>query len=1189
MRPSRRLNRLLETARRYGTRNRLAPRLGCLSLSSQLATLVARLRAEVATGTVVAGFRVESLIGEGGVGAVYLAEEATTGNRVALKLLPRALARDERFRRRFLRESKLAASLEHPHVVPIVAAGEADGVLYLAMAHIEGPDLRDLLRREDRLDPDRALHVVEQVGEALDAAHRLGLVHRDVKPGNVLVADDPRGEHAYLCDFGLARHVSSASSLTGDRTFVGTIDYVPPEQIQGGPIDGRADVYSLGCVLFECLTGAPPFERESELAVVFAHLNEPPPRATDLRPELPEAFDAVFATALAKSPENRYPSCAELVAAARAASTGRVPRRTFRRRRAWVVAALGAAAATSVAGVLAWRAGQEGPAPRVLAIRPHALGLIDARTQQLGGQVDLRGAPHDVAFAGRSAWVLLAGDQRVARVDLETRKVTAAVSLPWAPGARLASGAGAVWVTEDFGPGVVGIDARTGRLANRFAVARPPGGEASGIAFGAGSVWLTRGAEVARVDPSNGRVLERIAISQPATRVVFASGAVWVASSGTGLVAKIDPVENRITATARLHGWISDLTVGGGFVWAAVVPDDVVYKLSEDDLSVQGSPASGPDPERISFGRGVLWIANTEAKTISLLDPGLDTRAELPVGAAPVMVRFRDGLVWTGVVPAPRPLAPIARDLELRVSLAKGFIDADLSNSRWWSNEQLAYATCANLLNYPDSDGPVGTRLRPEIAAGMPTLSRDGRTYTFRIRSGFRFSPPSRDRPAALRQPPNSVPETVTAETFRHTIERALSPKLGANAPAAPFASDIVGASAFRAGKALHIRGIVARGDSLSFRLVRPAGDFLTRISMHFFCPVPRSEPVVPSGLTGAIPSAGPYYMASYEGNRVVLLRNPNYAGDRPRRLERIVYTQDVATPKAVALADGGEVDFVPTDFDRYGPLHPGSALERRLGVGSPAARSGGQRYFLQPLPGVASIVFNTRRPLFRDVRLRRAVNHALDRPALAAAWGDAPADHSIPPAVPGYRSRHVYPTRGPELRTARRLAGDRPRRAVLYFCGDPANRTVAQIVRSNLAPIGIRVSIVESQDCVGGRDPKAERADLLLAGFGTAERDPGPFIGEALATAAYGSPLGPGPWNDADFRLRLERARALQGAARIRAYARLDQELTRDAVPFAVYASWQEPMYFGPRVGCMTFQSAYHFVDLGALCIRGP
>ena len=236
----------------------------------------------ITTGSVVAGFRVLSLIGAGAMGSVYRAEDTRTGEQVALKVLAPELAEDERFRRRFTRESALAAALDHPHIVRIVSSGEADGLLFLAMSYIEGSDLREVLQREGRLDPERALELVAQAASGLDSAHRAGLVHRDVKPGNILIGLGPDGEHAYVCDFGLARHASSVSSLTGDRGFVGTIDYISPEQIEGRTVDQRADVYSLGCVLFECLTGARPFERESELSVVFAHLNERPPRISEI-------------------------------------------------------------------------------------------------------------------------------------------------------------------------------------------------------------------------------------------------------------------------------------------------------------------------------------------------------------------------------------------------------------------------------------------------------------------------------------------------------------------------------------------------------------------------------------------------------------------------------------------------------------------------------------------------------------------------------------------------------------------------------------------------------------------------------------------------------------------------------------------------------------------------------------------
>jgi serine/threonine-protein kinase len=346
---------------------------------------------ELRIGDIVAGFRIDSLIGQGAVGSVYLAEDVRTGNPAAVKLLGDDLAGDERFRQRFLRESELAASLDHPHVVATLAAGEAeDGRLYLAMEYIDGSDLREVLRREGALEPSRAIDLVGQVGEALDAAHGAGLVHRDVKPGNVLVAERVDGEHAYVCDFGLARHVSSVSSLTGDRGFVGTIDYVPPEQIAGGEIDGRADVYSLGCVLFECLSGSRPYERDSELSVVFAHLNEPPPRLSDFRPELPHVFDDVFAAALAKSPDERYASCGELVAAARAALRGETPARragSRRRRAVFVGGAALVAAAVAIGGVLATRDG--GPPPRVgisqAAIAGATLGQTEAAAKKLYG------------------------------------------------------------------------------------------------------------------------------------------------------------------------------------------------------------------------------------------------------------------------------------------------------------------------------------------------------------------------------------------------------------------------------------------------------------------------------------------------------------------------------------------------------------------------------------------------------------------------------------------------------------------------------------------------------------------------------------------------------------------------------------------------------------------------------------
>ncbi len=326
------------------------------------------------TGSVIGGFRVGEQLARGAMGVVYLAED-DDGQRVALKLLSPELSHDERFRQRFLRESRLAATLDHPHVVKTIASGEDSEVLYLAMAYVDGVDLRELLRRQGRLEPARTVRLVQQVGEALDAAHAAGLVHRDVKPGNVLVADGPDGEQAYVCDFGLARHVSSVGSLTGDRGFVGTVDYVAPEQIRGETVDGRVDVYALGCVLFECLAGERPFERESELSVVFAHLNEPPPRLTAARPGLPSAWDGVVARALAKEPASRYASCGALVGAAREALEGRAARRAPSRRLAAGALAAAAVVAAAIAA-LALRDDQP-PSPKPVVHRPLVLNAVD--------------------------------------------------------------------------------------------------------------------------------------------------------------------------------------------------------------------------------------------------------------------------------------------------------------------------------------------------------------------------------------------------------------------------------------------------------------------------------------------------------------------------------------------------------------------------------------------------------------------------------------------------------------------------------------------------------------------------------------------------------------------------------------------------------------------------------------------
>uniref|UniRef100_UPI001585F279 serine/threonine-protein kinase n=1 Tax=Streptomyces sp. TRM64462 TaxID=2741726 RepID=UPI001585F279 len=263
-------------------------------------------------GREVAAYRIEAEIGRGGMAVVYRARDLRLGRTVALKLLAPELARNDTFRRRFAHESRVAAAIDHPNIVPVFDAGETEGLLYIAMRYVPGQDLRALLDREGPLPVDTAVRIAVQVASALDAAHAHDLVHRDVKPGNVLVAegtDSDHPEHVYLTDFGLTKKSLSLTGFTSVGQFVGTLDYVAPEQISGRPVDGRCDVYSLGCVVYETLAGAPPFRRDDDLALLWAHQYDPPPPLSGERPGLPGAVDGVLARALAKAPEDRYDTC----------------------------------------------------------------------------------------------------------------------------------------------------------------------------------------------------------------------------------------------------------------------------------------------------------------------------------------------------------------------------------------------------------------------------------------------------------------------------------------------------------------------------------------------------------------------------------------------------------------------------------------------------------------------------------------------------------------------------------------------------------------------------------------------------------------------------------------------------------------------------------------------------------------
>ena len=471
-------------------------------------------------------------------------------------------------------------------------------------------------------------------------------------------------------------------------------------------------------------------------------------------------------------------------------------------------------------------------------------------------------------------------------------------------------------------------------------------------------------------------------------------------------------------------------------------------------------------------------------------------------------------------------------------------------------NAQLAYATCARLLSVPDAAGAAGTVLTPEAARALPSQSADGRTWTFRVRPGLLFAPPS------------GAP--VTAQAFRASIERAVSPRLGAYTPALMAVGDIVGADAYHAGRAAHISGIAAHGDRLSITLRRPAGDLPARMAMPYFCAVPPSTPVGPGGLHRPIPSAGPYYVASSVAGQTVLLRNPNYHGPRPRRPGRIVYTTGTSVQEAVVLVNRGGAEYLPYDFEPDSPLLPGGSISRTYGAGAD------RRYYPSPGTGLDLIAFNARHGPFKDVRLRRAAVAALDRPAMAAVYPELPSTRLVPDGV--------LP-RGP-LPDPSGSAQGHGRTAVLYYCGDPGSGRIGEIVRANLRRIGIRVRIEPTLDCLRGPDPKRERADMSLVTLASFELDPYPFVAAVSGDDRQLGDSVPNGWAPPLLAAQAARADRLQGAARRQAFAALEAKLARRAVTMAGFGQFVVPEYLSPRVGCRVFQGAYGFLDLGAACI---
>jgi YVTN family beta-propeller protein len=592
-------------------------------------------------GSRLAGYRIQAPLGRGGMGVVYRAEQTGPHRQVALKLLLDPATASQTFRERFLRESELAAAIDHPNVLPVYDAGETDGVLWIAMRYVDGIDLAALLARDGPLAAEQALAIAGQVAAALDAAHARGLVHRDVKPANILLAMDGGAvAHAYLADFGLTKRMGGARGLTVSGQVLGTIDYVAPEQVEGGEVDGRADQYSLGCVLFECLTGVVPFHRDSELAVLWAHVHDPPPRIGDYRPQLPAALDDAIGRALAKAPGDRYPSCGALVAAAQAAVAGAAPAGLRHR----IGRAVGRRARHRR------RHGLTRRSSLVLSITAAVLSAVLLAVAVVLNRD--RGAPPGPTTPA----VVLAADRAV-RIDPATYEPEAAVAVGTDPSA-VVGGGGLVWLASRRDGTVSVVDPATDRVQVTIPASGsgPTGQGGPGLAFTSGSLWVANATQqqVARVEPDAEPIPIRVNARPNALAAAPDADVVWVAArteSGRGLVARIDAGSNQVDRTVSLDHPPTGLAItpDGGTVWVATPTDRTLYRIDTGAGRVVEPiklPKLPETPDQAAYGDGAVWVTSTMANVVMRIDAVTSKRETIPVGNGPSGIAFGADRVW---------------------------------------------------------------------------------------------------------------------------------------------------------------------------------------------------------------------------------------------------------------------------------------------------------------------------------------------------------------------------------------------------------------------------------------------------------------------------------------------------------------------------------------------------------------
>jgi DNA-binding beta-propeller fold protein YncE len=565
--------------------------------------------AELVVGSEIGGHRIEAVAGRGGMGVVYRATHLALNRTVALKLISPELAEDAEFRERFKRESEIAASLDHPNVVPIYHAGEDDGKLYVTMRFVEGTDLREMVALQGRLEPRVAARIISQTASALDAAHARGLVHRDVKPANVLIDESGGHPHAYLTDFGLTKQASSQSGLTKTGMIVGTMDYIAPEQLQGSEVDGRADIYALGCVFYQALTGQVPYPRDTEPAKMWAHMSEPTPSLLAVSPNLPPELDEVVQRAMAKEPDERYLSAGDFGRAAVAASEGQLLSRSERSVATGEAAPAGATAVGTAPPVTAGTTAMSpapGTAPGATAMSPAAPATAPP------GWGPPPGTPPG-AYSPPSPPYGVAGPGAPGAAQKKNR-------LPLILG--LGGGALALIVIALVvvlaGGGGGGSDA-AGTVVGKPI---PVGKEPSDIVAGEGALWTAdlSGDTISKIDPKTNKAQQFPAGPIP-QELAVGGGTVWVHNYNTTTITPVNAGTGAKGSPIETGGIVDGIAFGGGFVWVTHSKDGTVTRISPSSRKIDGPPIKvGRAPFTVAADDRNAYVANSKDNTISVID-----------------------------------------------------------------------------------------------------------------------------------------------------------------------------------------------------------------------------------------------------------------------------------------------------------------------------------------------------------------------------------------------------------------------------------------------------------------------------------------------------------------------------------------------------------------------------------------